>query len=59
MQDVHVRLTPVFLWQMKRSTKGKYSLHQQNGRQFKDETNKVLHLEHCFEWGVKLGHFGD
>ena len=26
------------------------SFHQQIGIKFEEETNKVLHLEHCFVW---------
>lgn len=40
--SLHVKLNPAFQWQKQHSTrKGLYSL-------FKEETMKVLHLEHSF-----------
>jgi hypothetical protein len=49
MQDVHVKLNV--------DCQGKSSIqqeedyfHQQTGLKFKEETSKVLHLEHSFVW---------
>jgi hypothetical protein len=35
-------------WQKQHSTRR--ILHQQTGLKFKEETSKVLHLEHSFAW---------
>ena len=39
--------------------KTKGAFHQQTGLQCKEETSKVLRLEHKFCMAVKLGHFGN
>jgi len=50
MQDeVHLKLNPGLSRQQQRSTK-EDSFRQQVGIKFEEETSKVLHLEHSFEW---------
>jgi hypothetical protein len=49
MQGVHVKL--IQDCHGKRSIQQEEdSFHQQIGLKFKEETSKVLHLEHCFVW---------
>jgi hypothetical protein len=44
MQDVHGKLNPGWPWQKQK--KEEDSCHQQIGLKFKEETSKMLHLEH-------------
>ena len=44
MHDVFVELNPVL------ALFDKKALHQQIGLKFKEETSKVLHMEHSFVW---------
>jgi hypothetical protein len=48
MQDVHVNLNPGLPG--KSSIQQEDSFHQQIGIKFKEESDKVLHLEHSFVW---------
>jgi hypothetical protein len=49
MQGVHVKLNPELSWQNQYSTRRRL-FHQQTGLKFKEETSKMLHLEHSFLW---------
>jgi hypothetical protein len=49
MQGVHVKLNPELPW-LNSIQQEEESFHQQTGLKFKEETSKVLHLEHCFVW---------
>jgi len=35
------------------------SLHQRIGLKAEEETNEVLHSDHCPPFGLKIGHFGE
>jgi hypothetical protein len=48
MQGVHVKLNPELPWQKQFSTRRLFS--SANWTKFKEETSKVLHLEHSFVW---------
>jgi len=54
MQVVHVKLNPRMPWQNKHSAGRRNSFLQQIGLKFKEETIKLLHLEHsllrCWDW---------
>jgi hypothetical protein len=54
MQGVHVKLNAELPWQKQHSKRKKGSFHQQTGLKFKEETSKVLHLEHSFVWYSNL-----
>jgi len=43
------------MWKQQRKTLFTSKMHL--GGQFKEETSKVLHLEHSFVWSWNLGHF--
>jgi len=50
MQDEeHLKLNPGLSWQQQHSTK-EGSFRQQVDIKSEEETGKVLHLEHSFEW---------
>jgi hypothetical protein len=49
MQGVHVKLNPELPWQKQHSTRRKI-FSPTTGLKFKEETSKVLHLEHSFVW---------
>ena len=49
MQDVHVKLKPVFPWR-KFAINKKKTRYQENGLKFEGEASKVLHMEHRFVW---------
>jgi hypothetical protein len=53
LQDVHWKLNPGWPWQSNIQQK-EDSCHQQIGLKFKEETSKMLHLEHMV---LKHGHF--
>ena len=48
-QDVSMKLNPGLPWQ-KQHQQEEDSFHQQIGLKFKEETSKMLHLEHSFVW---------
>jgi len=49
MQDVIMKLNPGLPWQKQHSTRRRL-FPPANWNQFKEETSKGLHLEHCFVW---------
>jgi hypothetical protein len=49
MQGVHVKLNLDLPWKSNIQQE-EDSFHQQTGLKYKEETSKVLHLEHCFVW---------
>jgi hypothetical protein len=49
LQDLHGRFKPGESWQSSIQQEEK-SFHQQIGLKFKEETDKLLHVEHSFVW---------
>jgi hypothetical protein len=49
MQGEHLKLNPEMPWQKQHSTRRRL-LRQQTVLKFKEQTSKVLHLEHSFVW---------
>ena len=47
MQRIYVKLNPAFRCK-KEYQQGEGPFHQQTGLKFKEETRKVIHLEHSF-----------
>jgi len=49
-QNVHVKLNPGLPWKKQLSTKRRLFFQRKIGITFKEDTSKVLHLEHRFVW---------
>jgi hypothetical protein len=50
---VYEKLNPELSW-LKQHSQEEQSFHQQTGLKFKEETSKVLHLEHSLVWCLNV-----